>query len=178
MPEGEIGAIGERVATTRYPGANMNPSEIPESRSYRHHKCNAETVVDGQHFEVLSDPLSGMTRTWCNTCDDFFPLADFEWSDSGERITDYCSRHSARATRVERFLSSRMFLTISLVFGFLVGAIGGFMLFRGKGGVLMAVMTIFVGVIGVILFGSLKEFFLGKLIVRRVCGVSDTRVLK
>jgi hypothetical protein len=156
----------------------MNSPQIPESRPYRHRNCNEETVVSGQHFEVLSDPLSGMTRTWCNTCNDFFPLADFEWSDTSERITDYCSRHSARATRLERFLSSRMFLTISLIFGFLAGAIGGFVLFRAKGGVLLIVMTVFVGVIGVIVFGSLKEFFLGKLIVRRVCGVSDTRMLK
>lgn len=156
----------------------MNPPEIPESRLYRHHKCGKETVVSGQAFAALSDPLSDMSRTWCNTCYAFFPLAEYEWSDSGEKITDYYIRHGARATRLERFLCSRMFLTISLVFGLIAGAIAGYMQFRDKGGLLMIVMTVFVGGVGVIVFGSLKEFFLAKLILRRVCGVSDTRLLK
>jgi len=156
----------------------MSASEIPESRAYRHQKCGTETVVSGEAFAALSDPLSDMSRTWCSVCNGFFPLADYEWSDTGEKITDYYSRHSARATGLERFLCSRKFLVISALVGFLLGAIAGFMLFRDKGGVMMIVMTIFVGGIGVVVFGSLKEFFLGKLIVRRVCGVKDTRVLK
>ncbi len=156
----------------------MNAAEIPESRSYRHQKCQTETLVSGEAFAALSDPLSDMSRTWCSVCNDFFPLADFEWSDTGERITDYYSRHSARATGLERFLCSRKFLVISALVGFLVGAIAGFMLFRDRGGVVMIFMTVFVGVVGVIVFGSLKEFALGKVIVRRVCGVKDTRMLK
>jgi hypothetical protein len=105
-------------------------------------------------------------------------LSDYVWSDTGERITDYYARHGARATRVERFLCSRAFLVFCLVVGFVAGAILGFLLFRNDGGLLMLLMAAFTGVVGVIVFGSLKEFFLGKLIVRRVCGVSDTRLLK
>lgn len=156
----------------------MTPPQIPESRTYRHEKCNTETVVSGQAFEALSDPLSDMSRTWCNTCEAFFPLSDYVWSDTGERITDYYARHGARATRVERFLCSRAFLVFCLVVGFVAGAILGFLLFRNDGWLLMLLMTAFTGVVGVIVLGSLKEFFLGKLIVRRVCGVRDTRLLK
>jgi hypothetical protein len=156
----------------------MNQPAIPDSRVYRHDKCGTETVVSGDSFEAVSDPLSDMTRTWCSSCQAFFPLADYAWSDTGEKITDYYARHGARATGIERFLTSRKFLLISVVSGFLAGAVGGYLLFRGRGGFLTVFMTLFVAVIGVILFGSLKEFFLGKLIVRRVCGVRDTRLLK
>lgn len=156
----------------------MTDPTIPESRTYRHQKCNGETVVSGQAFEALSDPLSDMSRTWCSTCNAFFPLSDYAWADTGERITDYYSRHSARASGVERFLCSRAFLVISAVIGFLVGAIAGFIGFRNSGWTVMLFMTVFVGVIGVVVFASVKEFLLGKLIVRRVCGVRDTRMLK
>jgi len=156
----------------------MTDPTIPEARTYHHQKCDAETVVSGDAFEALSDPLSDMSRTWCNTCNAFFPLSDFAWSDTGETITDYYSRHSARATKIERYLCSRTALVVSAVVGFLGGAIGGFILFRDDGWVRLLVMTVFVGVIGIIACASLKEFFLGKLIIRRVCGVSDTRLLK
>lgn len=156
----------------------MTLPTIPKLRRYRHERCNAYTVVAGQAFEALSDPLSDMTRTWCSTCRAFFPLSDFVWADTGEKIIDYYARHGARASRVERFLCSRAFLVLAAVAGFLAGAIAGFAGFRNQGATTMLFMTVFVGVIGVIVFASLKEFFLGKLIVRRVCGVRDTRMLK
>ena len=96
-----------------------NQPEIPESRTYRHQKCGAETVISGEAYAALSDPLSDMSR---NSCNEFFPLADHEWSDTGETITDYYARHSARATGLERFLCSRRFLVISAVIAFPVGA--------------------------------------------------------
>lgn len=156
----------------------MNQPQIPESRVYRHEKCNSETVVSGQAFEALSDPLSDMSRTWCSACGASFPLSDYVWADTGERITDYYSRHGAGATRVERFLCSRAFLVFCLVVGFVAGATLGFSLFRNNGWLLMLLMTAFTGVVGLIVLGSLKEFLLGKLIVRRVCGVRDSRMLK
>lgn len=156
----------------------MTAPVIPESRTYRHQKCSTETIVGDDAFEALSDPLSDMTRTQCSTCNDLFPLSEFEWVDTGETITDYYARHSARATKIERFLCSRTVLIISGVIGFLVGATLGYLGFRNDGWFLMLVMTPFVGVIGIIVFASLKEFFLGKLILRRVCGVSDSRLLK
>jgi hypothetical protein len=140
--------------------------------------CNTETTADGQLFETLSDPLSDMRHTWCDQCNGRFPLAEFAWSDTGEKIPDYYARHGARATRLERFLCSRNFLTFSLIFGFVAGAVLGFLMFREKPGMMKFVMTAFVGGIGVVAFGSLKEFFLAKLILRRVCGVKDTRMLK
>jgi hypothetical protein len=158
--------------------AIMNAAEIPQSRAYRHLKCGVENVASEQTFEALSDPLSDMSHTWCSACNGRFPLAEFEWADTGEKIIDYYARHGARATGIERYLCSRRFFAIVAVVGFLAGAISGFWLFRHNALWLKIVMTPFVGVIGVIFFGSLKEFFLGKLIVRRVCGVRDTRMLK
>lgn len=156
----------------------MAETNVPESRAYRHQACNGETVVGGQHFETMSDPLSDVTRTWCTTCDSFFPLNEFAWVDTNEKITDYYARHSVKATKLERFLCSKVFLLFSLVFGLVAGIVLAVVLFRKNGAGALFVTIPTLGVIGVVLFGSLNAFFLGKLISRRVTGVSDTRLLK
>src|SRR5262245_5191356 len=154
----------------------MTESPIPESRVYRHVQCGTETVISGQSFEVASNPMSDMTRTWCNQCNAFFPVTDYEWSDTGEKISDYYARHSARATKLERFLCSKKFMIVCAVTGLILGMIGGYFLVRDKQLIAQIIMVPFVGGIGVFIFCALYVE-LGKPITRRVCGVSDTRVL-
>ena len=156
----------------------MNDAEIPEARVYTHHDCSTETIVGGEAFQAISDPLSDMQRTWCESCMDYFPLSEFAWSDTGEKITDYYARHAAGASGLQRFLCSRVFLLISVAFGLLVGVVIAVIGFRDERWTILLLMIFTFAVIGVVLFGSLKEFVLGPFIVRRVCGVSDTRMLR
>ena len=154
----------------------MTTTAVPESRVYRHLQCGNETVISGQAFEVASNPLSDMTRTWCNHCNAFFPVTEYQWSDTGETISDYYARHSARATGLERFLCSKKFMVFCAIVGLLLGAVGGYLLFRDQQLWLQIFMVPFVGGVGVFIACSLFVT-LGKPITRRVCGVSDTRVL-
>ena len=154
----------------------MDSPPIPESRVYRHLQCGTDTVISGQAFEVASNPLSDMTRTWCTKCEAFFPVTDYEWSDTGEKISDYYSRHSARASQLDRFLCSKKFMIVCALTGFLLGAVAGFVLVRNATLLVQVLMVPFVGGLGV--FGALALYLLlGKPIVKRVCGVSDTRLL-
>ncbi len=57
----------------------MSDSNMPESRSYRHVKCDGVTTVSDQSFEVLSNPMSSVTRTWCSATDS----EDYEESEGG-----------------------------------------------------------------------------------------------
>lgn len=156
----------------------MTQESIPESRVYRHRICDSETVISGQSFEVASNPLAEMTRTWCNHCNSFFPVSDFEWADTGEQIALYYARHSARASNLERFLCSKTFLVASAVIGFLLGAAGGGYLFRNEALWLKIPMMLFVGFIGVFIAAAMNVSVIARIIVRRVCGVGDTRLLK
>ena len=153
----------------------MTPA-VPESRTYRHLQCGAETVISGQAFEVASNPLSDMTRTWCNHCNAFFPVTDYQWSDTGEKISDYYSRHSRSATAMDRFLCSKKFMIICAITGFVFGALGGYFLFWNQRLWLQIFMIPFVGGLGVFIACAIYLQF-GKPITKRVCGVSDTRVL-
>lgn len=58
------------------------------SREYVHHKCKTVTVIEGPEFAALADPLANMTGTYCAECDDAFPITEFAWADTGERISD------------------------------------------------------------------------------------------
>lgn len=154
----------------------MDQQDIPESRDYRHVQCGTETVISGDAFEIGSNPLSDVTRTWCATCDAFFPVSEFEWSDTGENISDYYSRHSASATKLDRFFCSKRFMVICAITGFILGAVGGYFLFRDEQLWLQVFMVPFLGGLGVFLACAMF-LQLDKLITKRVCGVSDTRTL-
>jgi hypothetical protein len=163
----------QRLTATK---ATMSTPAIPESRAYRHLQCGTETVISGQSFEVASNPLSDMTRTWCTQCNAFFPVTDYQWSDTGEKISDYYVRHSARATSLDRFLCSKKFMIVCAITGFILGAIGGFFLFRNQKVFLQVLMVPFIGGLGLFIACAIY-LAIGKPITKRVCGVSDTRVL-
>jgi hypothetical protein len=154
----------------------VSAQPVPESRVYRHQQCGSETEISGQAFEVASNPLSDMTRTWCNQCNAFFSITEFQWSDSGETIADYYARHGAKATSTQRFLCSKKFMIVCAVTGLILGAVGGFFLFRNSQIWLQIFMIPFVGGLGAFVACAIYVE-LGKLIVKRACGVKDTRVL-
>lgn len=156
----------------------MSDALVPESRTYRHTKCGAETVVSGDAFSVVSNPLADMTRTWCTPCNAFFPVEEYVWADSGERIVDYYARHSTRATSLDRFLCSKVFLILSVVVGALVGVVIGFVLMRNAGWGQRVLVAGFLAFLGVFAAAALNVSVISKVIVKRVCGVADTRALK
>lgn len=79
----------------------MTEQDIPESRTYRHIQCGNVTNVEGQSFEIVSNPMSSMERTLCASCGKMFPITDFEWVETKETIADYYARHSATATNMQ-----------------------------------------------------------------------------
>jgi hypothetical protein len=152
--------------------------QVPESRVYRHATCGGETTVSGSPFEVITDPLASMHRTWCGECKGFFPLDQYVWLDTGEKITDYWARHGARATRLERFLCAKTAMMLFLSAGLIAGMSLGYFLFRQKQLPVMILMIAFLGGVGLFAAAALFISVIRKFIVWRVCGVSDTRVLK
>ena len=156
----------------------MTNETVPESRTYKHTKCGQETVVSGESFSVVSNPLSDMTRTWCSPCNSFFPVSEYEWADTGERIVDYYTRHSTKATAFHRFLCSKTFLIASVILGLLVGATVGYAVVRNGGLGQKILVSGFLGFVGVFLAAAVNVSVISKAIVKRVCGVADTRTLK
>ena len=155
----------------------MSDSNIRESRMYRHVKCDGITTVSDQSFEVLSNPMSSVTRTWCTECDAFAPLSEFEWADTQENIVTYYERHSTKATALEHFLVSKKCMVNLAVIGLVLGGGGGFFLFRDEGLWKCILFIPFCGGLGA--FAGLAVYITALCgpITRRVCGVKDTRTL-
>lgn len=155
----------------------MTEQSIPESRTYRHVECGDETVVSGDSFEVVSNPMSSMERTWCSSCEEMFPIAEYQWDDTGENLADYYARHSKSATDLQRFLCSKKFMVALAGLGAVLTAAGFYYLVRNDNWLAKAV-CLFTGVaVGGIIGGTVFLKAFANPITRKVCGVRDTRLL-
>ena len=156
----------------------MSEQTVPESRAYRHLQCGQDTEVSGQAFEVVSNPMSSMERTQCSACGAMFPISEFAWSDTGEKLSDYYARHTKNATPTQRFLCSKTFM-VALIAGvaILTAAAISWLVWDMNW---LARLICFVGGLGVgaIIGGALFLEGFDKPIRRKVCGVSDTRLLR
>ncbi len=155
----------------------MTEQPVPESRTYRHLKCGNETVVSDQPFELVSNPMSSMEETQCSTCNAMFPMSDFEWADTGESISDYYARHTKNATGRQRFLCSKKFMVGLLAMFSLMTTVGIYLLVAND-----ALFTRAICVLGGLMIGAMIGMAVfvscfANPIKRKVCGVSDTRLL-
>src|SRR5262249_28041552 len=64
----------------------------PVSRAYEHRSCHAVTVASGDDLVRLECPFRPLDETYCCRCQDFVPLDDVRWADSGEVISAYRRR--------------------------------------------------------------------------------------
>jgi hypothetical protein len=62
--------------------------------------------------------------------------------------------------------------------GFVVGASVGYQLFADKAWAVKAFITAFAGGVGAFVFVSFQDFIVNKVLIGRICGVSDPRLLK
>ena len=156
----------------------MTEEQIPESRTYRHTKCGNEIVVGDDAFGVVSNPMSSMERTQCSACEAMFPIAEFEWVDTGETIQAYYDRHSQDATDLQRFLCSKKMLVGLSLLGGIVTA-GAFYLLVADDDLFTRLIVVAGGLmIGALIGSAIFLNVLANPITRKVCGVSDTRLLK
>ena len=156
----------------------MSDESVPESRAYTHLKCGSETVVSGQPFETVSNPMSSMEQTYCSQCNAMFGIAEYEWSDTGETIADYYARHSKNATSAQRFLTSKMFMVLLIAALGLSAATGGFLMLSGSSVAVRSFAAIGALVVGAFIGMMLFVELCDKPITRKVCGVKDTRILR
>ncbi len=155
----------------------MTNPPVPESRTYVHEKCQGVTEVRENSFEEMSNPLSDVPQTWCSVCEAFGPVSEFAWADTGEKITDYRARHSARATSVERLFCSRGVWFGVLGVALIGGLVGGYFLFADSRWQMQLVMVPFTAFACVLIIGAIM-IESTKTILWRVCGFRETRLLK
>lgn len=155
----------------------MSEQPIPESRTYRHVKCGNETVVGGQPFEVVSNPMSSMEQTQCSACEAMFPISEFEWVDTKESIADYYTRHTSNATDTQRFLCSKKFM-VGLIAAFALLTTMGIHFLVADSSLLTRAICILGGLmIGAMIGMAVFVSGFADPIKRKVCGVADTRLL-
>jgi uncharacterized membrane protein YcjF (UPF0283 family) len=156
----------------------MSAEAIPHSRAYRHLQCQQETLVEGQSFEVVSNPMSSMERTMCSTCGMMFPIADFAWVDTGETLADYYARHTQNATPAQRFLCSKKFMVAVIALFAIATAAGAYSIVANDNWLARVICVAGGLMVGAIIGGAIFLSGIEKPITRKVCGVKDTRMLR
>lgn len=151
---------------------------IPESRAYRHVRCGQTTLVSGDSFEVVSNPMSSMERTKCSNCGAMFPITEFVWADTDETLSDYYARHTAGATPTQRFLCSKTFMVAVIAVCAIATAIGGYTIVANDNWLARLIVVAGSLMVGSIIGGAIYLSGIANPITRKVCGVKDTRMLK
>lgn len=151
---------------------------IPQFRVYRHSRCQQETMVADRMFEIVSNPMSSMERTFCTPCSAMFPIEEFAWADTGETLSDYYARYTARATPLQRFLCSKKVMVSLIVLSAALTSFGTYTLVSDKDLFTRLFMACGGLLIGAIIGMSLFLSVFANPIKRRVCGVSETRLLR
>ena len=126
----------------------------PSSRTYVHRACGQVTYVDGEHFEGLCNPFTGLfgVSTLCTSCSQQRPLSEFAWQDTGEALDRYRKRlrGAAPAGRVVLDVLSRVLAFFGLP---AAGALIGYWI-ADERVVLLPIVGAVVGfVVGVVIAG-------------------------
>lgn len=141
------------------------------SREYVHRKCRGVTAIDGPEFSALADPLANMTGTYCSECEDMFPIAEFAWADTGERISEYYERYQQQASSTQRFLASRTGMFVMAAVAGVLALLVGVLVLK------MPVAAVVLAGLAVIAMFALHTLLIGPMILKQVLGTSDPRQL-
>lgn len=176
VPHVEPVAVDEREEMDAWEQSS-NPIATPTrgltpgrtERTYVHLKCGGETTLDGPYLKATADPLASMLRTVCASCEDYFPIEEFSWSDTQENIAKYYQRYQSQVSPLSHFCASRggMF---TLAGAMVVFGIIGVFVFKT---IWMVLVGLLLGVVAVVL----HTVVVGPMILKFAFGTSDAREL-
>jgi hypothetical protein len=126
---------------------------------------------------VVSNPMSSMERTHCSTCNAMFPITEFVWADTDERISDYYSRHTRNATALQRFLCSKKFMVLLIISCMVFTEVSLYFLLANANRMALTICLLIGLVIGAFIGMAIFISGFADPIKRKVCGVPDTRML-
>jgi hypothetical protein len=106
-----------------------------------------------------------------------FPITDFEWVDTKETIADYYARHTSTATNMQRFLCSKKFMVGLIVLFAALTAAGAYAVVANDDWMTRAICLGGGLLVGAMIGMSIFLKVLANPNTRKVCGVSETRLL-
>lgn len=129
--------------------------ETPTSRAYVHARCGGTTVVDGDDFVGLCNPMFGLlpVQTYCVKCAGVRPLEEFVWADTNETLAAYRQRLRATVVSPAAKLGQKVLRMVCLIGLPMMGLAFG-QRHGGPGAILWPAVGVIVGfVLGVVILG-------------------------
>ena len=156
------------------------PSEwqTKESRTYQHLSCKEHTTVSEGDHEYVTHVFCHPYETYCVACEKHFPVEEFRWSNTKERLTDYYSRYQSMFSDSEKFICRGSFSLGTAAASLLLGAVVGFLV-----GYLLSGLTF--GIVGAVVGTLLSVGFTVRVVAawirsinQRVLGAKEYTELK
>jgi len=151
--------------------------QTDKSRTYFHIHCRQHTVVSDFDHIYVANVFDHPYETFCSTCQKHFPVADFCWSNTNERLTEYYARYQSKFSSSEKRICSGIFPLIAVVVAALGSAVIGFLVptfLLGRFGIIGALIG---GLVGAVSGVKITEK-ISNSIRKRVLGTSDYTQLR
>lgn len=134
-----------------------------------HLPCGGLTGVDGMDYVHVCDPFWYCRATYCSQCSDHFPMDEFRWMDTGEKLLDYRNRLRAQTPLVLQMWR----YSLGFLMGGCFGAAGGMI-----AGLIGQAMPHQIGLFGIVggLIGACACYLLGTFVLNRLFGVDYRRM--
>ena len=156
---------------------NDSSLQTDTSRTYRHYACGQHTAVSGFDHIYVTHIFSHPEETYCSTCEAAFPVDDFCWANTGEKLRDYYQRYQSLYSDSEKFMIGGLLALIVTIVAVLIGGIIGLLIGISFGLPIAIVLAIVFAILsGVITFKvfSYQEAKINK----RIIGTTDYHQLR
>lgn len=110
-----------------------------------------------------------MVSTYCAHCEDHFPIDQFAWTDTQEKISDYYRRYQEKASPLQNFLASRMGMFSFAGALFALGLVGALVL----GNFWFIAVAVLLAIVGIVV----HALVLAPWVLKQALGTSDAREL-
>ena len=147
------------------------------SRTYSHLTCGSDTTAYDESHVYVAQVFAHPESTYCSGCQDNFPIEEFCWSNTRERLTDYYARYQSKYSNFGKMICNHLVL-LAPILGFVIGGLFGLLIFCLLAGIVVGLIF---GIIGAFTCAAIAWFVqttMMQSIDNRLLGTHDHRELR
>lgn len=157
--------------------AEYDEHQTKTSRTYFHVTCRADTTVHDDSHVYVAQVFAHPKTTYCCGCEDYFPMGEFCWSNTQERLTDYYARYQSKYSNFEKMVCGP-FVLLAPLLGFVIGGLFGLLIFSLLAGIVVGLISGTIGAFTCAVIAWFVQTAIMQSIDKRLLGTHDHTQLK
>ena len=157
--------------------ATYDELQTKTSRTYSHVTCGSDTTVYDDSHVYVAQVFAHPKTTYCGGCEDYFPMGEFCWSNTQERLTDYYARYQSKYSNFEKMVCGP-FVLLAPLLGFVIGGLFGLLIFSLLAGIVVGLILGTIGAFTCAVIAWFVQTAIMQSIDKRLLGTHDHTQLK